>query len=71
MLNRRLSLRKIKEILRLKLECGISKREISRSCQVSWSTIADHLRRATACYTLVLSDKTQIVTKDVPYCVWS
>ena len=46
--NRRLSLRKIKEILRLKLECGISEREISRSCQVSRSTIADYLRRATA-----------------------
>ena len=44
----RLSLRKIKEILRLKLECGISEREISRSCQVSRSTIADYLRRAAA-----------------------
>jgi len=46
--NRRLSLRKIKEILRLKLECGISEREISRSCQVSRSTVADYLRRAAA-----------------------
>ena len=46
--NRRLSLRKIKEILRLKLECGISERDISRSCQVSRSTIADYLRRAAA-----------------------
>ena len=46
--NRRLSLRKIKEILRLKLECGISEREISRSCQVSRSTVGDYLRRAVA-----------------------
>src|SRR5208337_383320 len=46
--NRRLSLRKIKEILRLKLECGISEREISRSCQVSRSTVADYIRRAAA-----------------------
>ena len=46
--NRRLSLRKIKEILRLKLDCGISDREISRSCQVSRSTVADYLRRAAA-----------------------
>jgi transposase len=46
--NRRLSVRKIKEILRLKLDCGISEREISRSCQVSRSTIADYLRRAAA-----------------------
>ena len=37
--NRRLSLRKIKEILRLKLECGISEREISRSCQISRSEV--------------------------------
>ncbi len=48
MSNRRLSVRKIKEILRLKLECGISEREISRSCQVSLSTVADYLRRAAA-----------------------
>ena len=48
MSNRRLSVRKIKEILRLKLDCGISEREISRSCQVSRSTVADYLRRATA-----------------------
>jgi transposase len=46
--NRRLSVRKIKEILRLKLDCGISEREISRSCHVSRSTVADYLRRAVA-----------------------
>ncbi len=46
--NRRLSVRKIKEILRLKLDCGISEREIARSCQVSRSTVADYLRRAAA-----------------------
>jgi transposase len=41
-------MRKIKEILRLKLDCGISEREIARSCQVSRSTVADYLRRAAA-----------------------
>jgi transposase len=41
-------MRKIKEILRLKFNCGISEREISRSCQISRSTVADYLRRATA-----------------------
>jgi transposase len=46
--NRRLSVRKIKEILRLKLDCSISEREISRSCGVSRSTVADYLRRAAA-----------------------
>jgi hypothetical protein len=45
--NRRLSMRKIKEVLRLKYDCGISEREISRSCQISRSTVADYLRRAT------------------------
>jgi len=46
--NRRLSLRKIKEVLRLKYDCGISEREIARSCQVSRSTVADYLKRAAA-----------------------
>ena len=46
--NRRLSMRKIKEVLRLKYDCGISEREIARSCQVSRSTVADYLRRAAA-----------------------
>jgi transposase len=41
-------MRKIKEVLRLKYDCGISKREIARSCQVSRSTVADYLRRAAA-----------------------
>ena len=41
-------MRKIKEVLRLKYDCGISKREIARSCQVSRSTVADYLRKATA-----------------------
>jgi len=41
-------LRKIKEVLRLKYDCGISEREIARSCQVSRSTVADYIRRAAA-----------------------
>jgi len=41
-------MRKIKEVLRLKYDCGISEREIARSCQVSRSTVADYLRKATA-----------------------
>jgi len=48
MANRRLPMRKTKEVLRLKYECGISEREIARSCHVSRSTVADYLRRATA-----------------------
>jgi len=41
-------MRKIKEVLRLKFECGISEREIARSCSISRSTVADYLRRASA-----------------------
>ena len=48
MANRRLPVRKIKEVLRLKYDCGISEREISRCCRVSRSTVADYLRRASA-----------------------
>jgi len=40
--------RKIKEILRLKHACGLSKREIARSCNVARSTVADYLMRARA-----------------------
>lgn len=46
--NRRLSVRKIKEILRLKYDCGISEREIARSCGISRNAVAEYLRRARA-----------------------
>ena len=36
-------MRKIKEVLRLKYDCGLSDREITQSCQVSRSTVADYL----------------------------
>jgi transposase len=48
MANRRLPVRKIKEVLRLKHACGLSKREIARSCNVARSTVGDYLRRARA-----------------------
>ena len=48
MTNRRLPMRKVKEVLRLKYDCGISEREIARSCQVSRSTVADYLMKAKA-----------------------
>jgi transposase len=44
----RLSMRKIKEILRLKWECGLSKKKIAQSCSVSRSTVDDYLMRAEA-----------------------
>lgn len=48
MAKRRLSVRKIKEILRLKHDCCLSKREIAQSCNVAPSTVGDYLRRARA-----------------------
>ena len=42
----RLSMRKIREILRLKNEIGLSNRAIARACQVSNSTVGEYLIRA-------------------------
>lgn len=39
-------MRKIKEIIRLKLELGLSARQIARSCSISHSTVLEVLRRA-------------------------
>lgn len=44
----RLTMRKIKEILRLKWECHLSERAIALSCSTSRSTVADYLKRAAA-----------------------
>lgn len=46
--NKRLPMRKIKEVLRLKYVCGLSEREIAQSCQVTRSTVGNSLRRAAA-----------------------
>ncbi len=48
MANRRLPMRKTKEVLRLKHECGFSERQIAESCNVARSTVSDYLRRAEA-----------------------
>ena len=46
MAKRRISMRKIKEILRLKWACERSNRQIAKSCSVSHSTVGDYLLRA-------------------------
>ena len=46
MAKERLSMRKIKEILRLKWDCTLSNRQIAKSCSISHSTVADYLLRA-------------------------
>lgn len=44
----RVSVRKIREILRLHLQAGLSGRQIASSCNLARSTVADYLRRAGA-----------------------
>ena len=46
MASRRLSMRKIKEVLRLKRECGCSIRKIAKSCNIARSTVSEYLTRA-------------------------
>ncbi len=46
MANRRLSMRKIKEVLRLKWGNDLGIRQIARSCSISHSTVRDYLLRA-------------------------
>jgi hypothetical protein len=42
----RLTMKKIKEILRLKHEAGLSNRAIAGACKISNSTVGEYLRRA-------------------------
>lgn len=44
----RLSMRKIKEVLRLKFELELGDRQIARSCSVNHNTVGDYVRRARA-----------------------
>ncbi|MBW6475384.1 MAG: IS21 family transposase [Anaerolineaceae bacterium] len=48
MAQERLTVRKIKEILRLKYEAKLSNRAIAGACKVSNSTVGEYLRRASA-----------------------
>ena len=48
MAQERLTMRKIKEILRLKYEAGLSNRAIAGACKISNSTVGEYLRRAEA-----------------------
>ncbi len=41
----RLSMRKIREVLRLKFDCQLSGHQIAESCQLSRSTVAEYLER--------------------------
>lgn len=41
----RLSMRKVREVLRLKFNCNLSGHQIAQSCQICRSTVADYLCR--------------------------
>ncbi len=43
-----LSMRKVREILRLRIGCGLSARAVAKSCKVSHSTVLEYHRRAIA-----------------------
>ena len=44
----RLSMRKLKEVLRLRYELGLGQRQIARSCSIGHGTVYEYLRRAQA-----------------------
>ncbi len=44
----RLAMRKVKEVLRLRWEGGLSYRQIARSCAAGRATVTDYVQRATA-----------------------
>jgi len=44
----RLSMRQVREVLRLKWACGLSDRKIAHSLRVSRPTVAEYVRRAQA-----------------------
>ena len=46
MAQQRLSMRKIKEVLRLKYDSGLSHRQIAASCDMAHSTVASYLTLA-------------------------
>jgi hypothetical protein len=41
-------MRKIREVLRLRFDCHLTKRQIAKSCLTARSTVAEYLRRFTA-----------------------
>ena len=46
MSRKRISMRKIKEVLRLKFEADLSYEEIGRSCNIGHTTVGEYLNRA-------------------------
>lgn len=74
----RITMRKIREVLRLKFECGLSNRKIANSTSIARSTVSDYVQRALAAglswpmpddiddaqLEQILFDQVQNITKD-------
>ena len=43
---KRVPMRQVREVLRLKHECGLSNRAIGRALRLSYTTVADYVHRA-------------------------
>lgn len=52
-----ISMRKIRDILRLSLHEGLSLRQVAASVQMPFTTVGDHVRRARRRYRLVLNQR--------------
>jgi transposase len=84
MTQERLTLKKIREIIRLKYEAGLSNRAIAGACKVSNSTVGEYLRRAKAAgvgwplpdmgeedlYKKLFPNQTQVIEKSYPMPNW-
>jgi len=46
--NKELSMRKIREVIRLSMSCGLCNREVSRSCDVSHTVVNRHITHVRA-----------------------
>lgn len=46
MAQERLSMKKIREVLRLELSCGLSYSQIAKSCNISRPAVSDYVKRA-------------------------
>ena len=82
----RLTVRKIREILRLKWGCQLSERVVARSCRISHSTVGDYVKRAETAglkwplpedlsdnrlYELLFPRTEQVVSQAIPLPDWN
>ena len=65
----KLGMNKLKEILRLRHECNLSARQISRALNISHTVVNNYLSKATVCdknYDIILSVTALIVAFEKP-----